>query len=228
MNKLLTLTTILFLGICNTIVAQTKLPIDSATGNVVFRTVIQLDTTYKADRIFSIVKEWFSSNSKEFNRSNTDKNGAAADAFLGVKKANSTTLDQLYKNEQPLKLQDATEKKLIGKGVLKYTGTTFGCVRIMYVEYDIKVFVKDYKLKVEVANLNYAHYNQVTLKPAQLGSWQDEGNCSSKGVMENLVKCDKCEDGLGEFYLYLKDDIRKLGIDLKTYLLNNKKSSDGW
>lgn len=220
---------ILLLGSITTY-GQSKLPIDTATNKVVFREVIELDSTYKAEQIYSIVKEWFSTNSKNFNRSNSDKNFNTGDFLLGSERKNSGQLDQLYKNDQPLKLQDPTDKKLIGKSILKYTGTSFGCVRVLYLEYDIKVFIKDYKLKVDITNINYAHYNQMTMKQQQFNSWADNGPCNSKNTIENLLTCDKCGKEFDKFYSYLTTDMTKILTDLKTFLKDNKKSvtGDGW
>ncbi len=210
--------------------AQKKLPFDTLTNKVVFRTIIQLNTTYKADQIFSIVKEWFSTNTKNFNRSNSDKNANGGNVLLGIQKGNSTQLDQLYNNTQPLKFQDAIEKKLIGKGVYKFTGGSFGCIRVLFIEYDIKVFVKDSKLKVEITNLNYTHYNQVSMAQTQIYGFNDTGDCTSKNTIENLIKCNHCADDLEYLYSYLNYDMSILTTNLKTFLKDNKKasSSDGW
>lgn len=209
---------------------QSKLPLDTISKKVVFWQVIELDTTYKADQIFSIVKEWFSTNTKNFNHSNSDKNFSTGDALIGIQRGNSAPIDQLYKNDQPLKLQDPVDKKLIGKGVLKYTGTSMGCIRVVYIEYDIKVFVKDYKLKVEITNLNYTHYNQMSMKQSQIYGWSDDGPCSSKNTIENLLTCERCSGEFEKFYSYITTDMDKITTDLKKYLIDNKKAGlgDGW
>jgi len=209
---------------------QSKLPLDTISKKVIFRQVIELDTTYKAEQIFSTVKEWFSTNTKNFNRSNSDKNFSTGDALLGIQRGNSALIDQLYKNDQPLKLQDPIDKKLIGKGILKYTGTSMGCIRVVYIEYDIKVFVKDYKLKVEITNLNYTHYNQMSMQQSQIYGWSDNGPCSSKNTIENLLTCERCSGEFEKFYYYISTDMDKITTDLKKYLIDNKKarSGDGW
>ena len=209
---------------------QSKLPMDTVSKKVVFKQIIELDTTYKADLIYSIVKEWFSTNSKKFNRSNSDKNFSTGDAFLGIQRGNSTQVDQLYKNDQPLKLYDQAEKKLIGHGVMKYTGTSMGCIRVLYLEYDIKVLIKDFKLKVEVTNLNYTHYNQMSMKQSQIYGWTDDGPCNSKNTIENLLTCKRCKGEFEDFYSYLSSDLPEIIKDLKKFLLDNKKivSGDDW
>lgn len=227
MKKLTTLLIIIFSG---TIMSygQSKLPVDSTTGKVVFREIIELDTTYNADKIFSIVKEWLSTNTKFFNRSNSDKNYETADMLFGNRKGNSTQLDQLYKIDQPLKFQDAIEKKLIGKSVLKYTGGSMGCFRILYLEYDIKVFIKNYKLKVDITNLNYTHYNQASMKQSQMYGFNDTGTCNSKNTIENLLKCNHCSGEYDKFYSFLTADMNILTTDLKTFLQTSKKSDNNW
>ena len=229
MKKITTIFVFLITGV-TMIFGQSKLPLDTISKKVVFRQVIELDSTYKADQIFSTVKEWFSTNTKNFNRSNSDKNFSTGDVLLGIQRGNSAQIDQLYKNDQPLKLQDPVDKKLIGKGVLKYTGTSMGCIRVVYIEYDIKIFVKDYKLKVEISNLNYTHYNQMSMKQSQIYGWSDDGPCSSKNTIENLLTCERCNGEFEKFYTYITTDMDKIKTDLKKYLNDNKKASsnDGW
>ena len=228
MKKLIVLL-VLHCTLISTIFGQSKLPIDSISKKVDFRRIIELDSTFKADQIFSSVKEWFSTNSKNFNRSNSDKNTNGGDALLGIQRANSVLIDQLYKNDQPLKLQDPIDKKLIGKGVLKYSATSMGCIRIIYLEYDIIILVKDSKLKVDITNINYTHYNQMHMKQSQIFGWNDEGPCSSKNTIEKLLTCTLCSEEFETFYSFLNIDMSKLVNCLKQYLIDNKKASTvGW
>jgi len=62
----------------------------------------------------------------------------------------------------------------------------------------------------------------------QFGSWNDEGPCSSKNTIEELLNCEKCKGEFEKFYLYLKSDMNKLIDDLKTYVNNNKKKVGDW
>ncbi len=202
---------------------QEQLPIDTSTKKVVFKEIIELDTALKADAIYSLVKEWFSTNSKTFNRSNSEKN---FDLIGGT--GNSAQVDQLYKNDQPLKLEDADAKKIIGKVVMKYTGGKMGCIRVLYIESDIKVAVKDAKTKIEITNINYTHYNQTNFKQSQFYGLKDNGPCNSKNTIENLLNCERCKGEFEKFYDFLKTDSAKIIEDLKTFLRDNKKKEDKW
>jgi len=227
MKELITLFTIIF-GISIQSFGQTKIALDSITGKVVYREVIELDTTYKAEKIFSLAKEWLSTNTKNFNRSNSDKNFDFWTMVSGNVKSNSSKVDILYKNDQPLKYHDFNEKKVIGKGMLKYSETGRGCLHIFYFEYDIRVLIKDYKCKIEITNFTYTHYNSVTMNQIQIYGLKDQGYCSSKGTIENLIKCEKCPNEFDKLYTYLTIDMTRLKVDLKFFLQANKKTDDKW
>lgn len=229
MNKVLILLIFVMAGATISL-GQSKLPLDSISNKVVFREVIELDSSYNAERIFSIVKEWFSTNSKKFNHSNSDKNFSTGDVLMGTQRGNSVSIDQLYKIDQPLKLEDKIENKLIGNGVLKYTGSTMGCIRIVYLEYDIKVYIKDSKLKIELTNLNYTHYNQMSMKQAQIYGWSDDGPCCSKNTIENLLNCERCKGEMEKYFVYIKKEMEFIISDLKKFLIENGKSvsKDDW
>ena len=227
MKELITLFTIIF-GMAIQSFGQTKIALDSITGKVVYREVIELDTTYKAEKIFSLAKEWLSTNTKNFNRSNSDKNFDFWTMVSGNVKSNSSKVDILYKNDQPLKYHDFNEKKVIGKGMLKYSETGRGCLHIFYFEYDIRVLIKDYKCKIEITNFTYTHYNSVTMNQIQIYGLKDQGYCSSKGTIENLIKCEKCPNEFDKLYTYLTIDMTRLKMDLKFFLQANKKTDDKW
>ena len=208
--------------------AQDKLPIDSTTQKVTFKVVIDLDTSLKSTTLYAIVKEWVSTNSATFNRSNSEKNFTAGGVLLGTKKGKSTDVDQLYKNDQPLKFQDADTKKVVGKLVTKYTGGTMGCIRVIYLESDVKIAVKDSKVKIEITNINYTHYNQVSFQQSQLYGLSDKGPCSSKNTIESLLECERCKGEFEKFYSFLNKDCLKLIEDFKSFIQSQKKENDKW
>jgi hypothetical protein len=211
--------------------ANYKLPFDTIIQKVVFKKIIELHNDYTSEHIYSAVREWFSTNSKIFNRSNSDKNTNAVDVLLGIERANSVQLDQLHKNDQPLKLESFDEKKLIGKGILKYTGTSLGCIRILYTEYDIKVFIKDSKLKIEITNVNYVHYNQISMKQSAIFG-TDNGSCGSKNNIEELLNCKGfiCGAEMDNFFIYFTDEVNDTFNNLNKFIIDNKKrvSDDDW
>lgn len=206
-----------------------KLPIDSISNKVDFRSIIELDSTYKADKIYSIVKEWFSTNPIKFSRANKDKSADQLEMVIGIQRGNSILVDQLFKNDQPLKLQDFERKKLTGKCLLKYTGRSLGCLRMMYLEYDIKVTIRDSKLKIDITNFTYTHYNQTHFTQSPImNEWVYDENCESKGNIESLLQCGRCKRELGDFYSYISSDIEAIIDDLKQYIKTNKPENEKW
>jgi hypothetical protein len=209
--------------------AQNKLPFDTTTQKVLFKEIIQLDTNIKADKIIAIAQDWFVSNPSNFNRTNKSSI-SAGEVIFGMPRANSNNVDILFKNDQPLKLTDTIRKKLLGKGVLKFWGNTAGHLRLAYFEYDIEILAKKGKLKIEISNFNYTHYNQVNMQQVQIWGWKDKGPCSSKNTLEELMKCEYCEEEQQKLYKFLNEDMKRLQEDLKQYLIVNlkKQSEDGW
>lgn len=203
--------------------AQT-LPV--ADDKVIFSQVVQLDTALKSNVILAAAKEWFSTEVKLFNRSNSDKNFKRGDVLAGTERGNSTQLDQLHKVTQPLRLFEPADNKVIGGGVLKYSGSSMGCLRIMYLSYGVRIIAKDGRYKIEVSNFNYDHYNQMSMKSSQLYGMKDEGPCSSKNEIEELLKCEKCNKDLPKFYTYLNEDMTALMGSFKTFVEANGKKKD--
>ena len=202
------------------------LPKDSITDKVTFKLISQFDSTYTADVLYNISKDWLATNTSKFNIANGQK-GQAAEALFGIKKANTQSTDALYKNDAPLVMQDIESKKLIGKCVIKYNGSTFGCIRVMYLQCDIKISIKQNKIKSEITNFSYTNYNQVTMQQMQLAGWKDEGFCSSKGEIEGLLKCIECRDLL-DLFKFLREEMNILQSDLPDYVKKNKGTEDDW
>lgn len=205
-----------------------KLQMDKESGSVLYKEIIELDAAYNSQKLFNLSKEWATTNNKLLNGSNSENQSDALSSFFGVKKVSPATVDQLFKNEQPLKFQDDVAKRLVVKGVNKYTGGTYGCIRVVYLEYDIKIAVKDAKAKIEITNITYTHYNLATMKQCQIGSWSDEGDCKSKGQIEGLLKCDNCVGEQNELYSYIDKEMKTVIGSYKDFLIKNKKTDENW
>jgi hypothetical protein len=210
----------------NTLFAQVNFPMDDS-GEIVFSGVVQTKNDLSADKIYDNAKEWLSTKSANFNRSNSEKNNQGAAVLLGVKKSNFENVDALFKNDNPLKLSDKEEKKIVGKIVNKYTGGNTGCVRVIYLEYDLIIEIKDGRYRYKFANFIYTHYNQVKAQQAQIYGWKDEGNCKSKGALTGLLSCEHCEKELNKFYSYINSDVSKL-IEEMTISIDKNRDSDDW
>jgi hypothetical protein len=205
-----------------------KLPVDKETGTVLYKNIIELDPSYTSDKLYKLSKEWATTNIKLFNGSNSEDQAGVVSTFFGINKGNPSSVDQLFKNDQPLKFHDDATKRLVVRGVHKYTGGNFGCLRIVYLEYDVKVAVKDSKAKIEITNLGYTHYNQMSMKQVQLYGWSDSGDCKSKGQIEELLKCDSCEGSLNDLYSYIDRQSIEIMNSYKTFLAKNNKTDDNW
>ncbi|MDR0692422.1 MAG: DUF4468 domain-containing protein [Prevotellaceae bacterium] len=210
----------------NALFAQVNLPMDDS-GEIVFSGVVQTKNSLTADNIFDNAKEWLSTKSANFNRSNSEKNMQGTNVWLGTKKSNFENIDALFKNDEPLKLSDKEEKKIIGKIVNKYTGGTTGCIRVIYLEYDLIMEIRDGRYRYKIINFTYTHYNQAQGKQSQIYGWKDEGNCKSKGALTGLLSCEHCGKEFDKFYTYINSDMAKF-IDEMTISIDKNRDSDDW
>jgi hypothetical protein len=211
-------------------ISQNQLPVDSASAKVLFKEIFEFDSTYTSDQLYKSAKEWYLTSVNQLNRSSADKNFNAGNMLLGAQKSNSSLLDQLYLIEKSLVLEEPEDKKLIGKGVLKYSGGTMGCIRIFYLNFDVKTFIKDSRMKIEITNFTYNHYNQVSMTKSQIYGWNDSGPCMSQNTIESLMTCDRCAREFEKFYTYIKEDMPKIMISIKEYIQANKPTAekDDW
>lgn len=206
--------------------AQVDFPRDT-NGEVSFSEVITTKNKLSEDEIYENFKEWFSVKSTNFNRSNSEKNAQGTEVWLATTKRNFQSIDALFKNDQPLKLSDKESKKLIGKVVNKYTGGTMGCIRVLYLEYDLIVEIKDGRYRYSVTNFTYTHYNQASAKQTQIYGWKDEGECKSKGTLTELLLCDRCEKEFNKFYEYIHADVKELITDMAVSV-DKVAADDNW
>src|SRR4051812_13096781 len=79
--------------------------IDQSTNLVTYTEVVNLDSSYTSENIYSITKEWITTNNLSFNRFNDEKHGNGA-ILLGVYQSKSDKVELIYKNESPLKLDE--------------------------------------------------------------------------------------------------------------------------
>jgi len=191
-----------------------SLPIDSLTNKVSFYGVEAVDKS--ADEIYNVVKEWFNTNATKFSKSTSLKSSETNDVIWGTSKKNMSDIDLKFKIDDNLSMDDNANKKSIGKATLKYFGSSYGCVRTIYVTYDIKVSCKDKRFKYEITNFNVEHYNPYTAKKMAFMQTKDDGPCRSTGSIENLLNCKSCTKGLNDFFQVIQREIDLLKTDLIT------------
>lgn len=202
------------------------LPYDTASKKVVYSGIVSVDTSMKAKNIYDAFKEWFSTDISNFFITSSEKSSGSNDAFWGTKKANMATVDLSFKNDQPLKMSDPDSKKLVGRGVIKYFGTSYGCVRLIYLTFDIKVQCKDGKYKFDVTNFDYAHYNHYNASRIGFNTMSDKGSCKSTGNIEDLLLCDNCPEGLEKFYTFIDNSVKSILNSMNDYVLKSKPNGD--
>lgn len=211
--------TLLLLFITNFYAKSQELNLDKETGIYQFSEVVIVEGKNE-EEIFNIVKEWASSNINNFNR----RNGEKMD-FLIAKK-NTEVVDAAYKNNAPLKLSDKEAGKIIISVASKYNGTEAGTIRTMYVNYDLKIIVKDGKLKFEAINFSYNHINNANGKLMPISGFKDEGNCGSKGNFETLVNCKIAKNAFEKMIYWFSEDIKEIKESLIKSLKTSKNEKD--
>jgi hypothetical protein len=210
------------------------MPYDSTSQKILFKGIIELDSTYNAERIFNICKEWISVNINSFNISNSERQAtfgkAMSQGFFGTKPDdNPATVDQLYKIEKPLKFEDVSAKRLTAAANIKYTGLGRMGISVMYINFDVKLSIKDYKLKIEMTNYSYTHYFINNMKQTQIASMNDNGPCNSKNSLENLYfNCNSFIRSQNDMYGFVGKQASKLKSDLTSFLKTNRVSDEKW
>jgi hypothetical protein len=198
---------------------------DTILHKVIYTDVVNMDSSHTADVLYNSCKEWFSSNITKFNRSSSEKNSSLNDDLFGTQKKDMATIDLSYKNNQPLKMDDPSQKKLIGTCVLKYFGSSMGCVRVVYLTFDIIILIKDRKYKYEITNFEYSHYNPYKAAKIGFNLTNDKGPCKSTGPIEDLLNCKNCTDRLNEFYSYIDKEIKFMINNLNEFTKSSRTNT---
>ena len=206
--------------------SQTDFP-KNDEGEIYFSEVIKTNNELSETVIYENFRDWISTKSSNFNRSNSEKNAQGSEVWLGTTKNNFQHIDALFDNEAPLKLSDKESKKIIAKIVNKYTGGTMGCIRVVYLEYDLIVKIKEGRYKYEIENFVYTHYNQASGKQTQMYGFKDQGDCKSKGDLNELLLCTRCKKEFQKFYSYLKTDISDFIVEMKQEI-DQKSEDEDW
>jgi len=208
--------------------SQAKFNKDEKSQKIVFSKIIELDSSITPEKIFSLSKQYLSTSLSELNRSNSDKNFSTNDMILGTQRGNSASVDQIHRVNEPLKYSDKDENKLIGKCVVKYSGNSAGCLRIIYTEGDVDISIKKNRIKISISNLSYTHYNQMSMKQAQIYGWNDEGPCSSKNKLEELLNCDRCKNELNRYSEFANEQFNSIIDNFEKFMKAANNNTDEW
>ena len=99
-----------------------------------------------------------------------------------------------------------------------------GCIRVLYLAYDLILRIKDSRYKYTIENFTYTHYNQAKGKQSQIYGMKDQGDCKSKGDLEGLLAGARCKKEFSNFYNYLGTDMTELVAKMNKKI--DKKSDD--
>lgn len=181
-----------------------------------------------AKDLYQAAVEYIHSNSNEFNRVVGESTVSSTYGLLGVRQQASVNVDAQYKNDVPLKYSDQESGKVIARVVARYEGGGFGCVRLVWFEFDLILKFKDDKFKYELSNYQYDHYNAVTLIKSPFMTMEDGGACGSSGSVDNLIKCGNCPNEFDTMFYELIKQSNRLAKALKEGLEKTASKKDDW
>jgi hypothetical protein len=104
----------------------------------------------------------------------------------------------------------------------KYWGSNIGCLRMVVMEYILKLEAKDNKYRCTISGFNYTHYNMATGKEENI--WGQK--CMSKGSINELFMCTKCEEKLNGYGHYLSKDIGAMINEIKKHVEEESITED--
>jgi hypothetical protein len=181
-----------------------------------------------ADELYKGALEYINSNAREFSLQIGESTVTTTYQLLGVQKQASHNIDNQYKNVTPVKYSDSESKKIITRVVGRYEGGGFGCVRLVWFDFDLILQFKDGRYKYELSNYSYSHYNAATLLKAPFMEMQDGGDCGSSGNLENLLRCNRCHNEFDKMYLELIRVSSNLATTVKEGLVNQNVEKEDW
>lgn len=182
-----------------------------------------------AKDLYQAAVEYVHSNSNEFNRVVGESTVSSTYGLLGVKQQASVNVDAQYKNTEPLKYSDPESGKVIARVVARYEGGGFGCVRLVWFEFDVIMKFKDGRYKYELSNYQYNHYNAVTLLKSPFMAMEDGGNCGSSGSVDDLLKCGNCPNEFDTMFHELLRQSHRVIKAIKEGLENaSSEEDDDW
>ena len=212
-NYAVTIAVVLF-NITN-VFSQNKITGD---GKLTYEKVIQFDSSISVDVIYSKTKELFLTQSSVINRYHSKANSN--------QKRDASKYEDLRRLMEPIKFTDDVNHIVVGSGSLQYYGTSMGCIRIVNLQFNVRVAIKTGRMKIEISDLTYTHNNQVSNAPMSFMTMKDAGPCKSQGTIEDLIKCDKCKNELGQYFTFLNSDMPELINEFEKQLSGSLKKQD--
>jgi hypothetical protein len=202
--------------------AQEKLPYDAASGRIVYKFSVDADKSVKKKALYNLLQDWFYQNTELFSRSNTTDTLKTADK---KKNENKEAVLREFANLTPLQHTDPESDRLSGKVIMKYTGSSNGCIRMFYVQYALVIIVEDNKLTGEVCNIRYNHFNPNTYQTQPVFNWSGQMPCDEVNTLEYLKDCEVCHDEFAKFSSFLNKDVEELLNSLRSFVKANRAVS---
>ena len=185
-------------------------------------------TGISGSKLFNTANEFVNSNLREFNR---QADGSAATftlALLGLNDQASEGIDAKYKNELPVKYSDVNSQKIVVRVVNRYDAGAFGCVQLVWWEYDLILKFKNDKFRIDLTNYRYDQYHRGSNIKMQFSGLKDEGNCGSSGNIEDLLLCGNCDLGISDMFSVLISDGEQLMKVIKDGVVKQVNQTDDW
>ena len=183
------------------------LPIDSVAGKYSINKIVHLDSLKESD-IEKKATMFTKTDKEKFFITNGQRNQGWS-AFAGVKKNQDKGDVNEAKRDIGFDSYDNETKTLLAHAVLRNEGSTMGCIKLMIIKCDVIIQFKDGKTKISITNFSYRHYNISTGEEQPIyGS--DRGDCKSKATLEELGRCNHCENRKEEIFKF----VNKSSIDI--------------
>lgn len=215
---------VVLLSAANALRGQSSLPVDSASGQVVYRFEIKAAHTQSKKMLYTLSETWLSEQVEKFSRSNDTGNYVPA---IPDKKQNENkaAVLKVFANPYPLQHTDPESDRLSGRVILKYTGKSGGCIRLFYVQYAVVIVAEEEKLNIEFCNFRYNHFNPRSYQTQPVFNWSGMMPCDEINTLEYLKDCEQCHAEFADFYNFLNRDVESLFTSLRNEVLKKGETA---
>lgn len=199
--------------------AQSKLPIDAATGKVSFKTTIPLRAGISNEAAFALVENWFNENPALFSRVNRQ-------LVVGIEKPavsqQRMAVEEVFANKTPLQALDPASNRIVGKVVMLYHGKSGGGIQHLYVQYCLLLQIENHVLHVSACEVTYNHFSVATFQPQRFLNYSNSNACDAVNYMEYLIDCENRHEEFLAFYDFFNQDVEAIFNNLNGYIMGNK------
>ena len=193
------------------------LPIDSIAGKYSINKIVHLDSLRESD-IEKKATMFTKTDKEKFFITNGQRNQGWS-AFAGVKKSQDKGDVNEAKRDIGFDSYDNETKTLLAHALFRNEGSTMGCIKLMIIKCDIIIQFKDGKTRISITNFSYRHYNISTGEEQPIyGS--DRGDCKSKATLEELSRCNHCENRKEEIFKFVNKSSMDIIKQYEEYMIS--------